>query len=303
LGKSRAEIEQMAKETLEGNLRGVLASLTPEQVNEDKIAFARSLLDEAEDDLEKLGLVLDTLQIQNISDDVRYLDSIGRKQQADMLRDSRIAEAQAKAESAIQTSENSKITSLSRLDRDMGIAKADAQRRLTDATTMRDAVIAEAIAEIASELARIQAEVPVQQERIKQVKQQLQADVIAPAEAQSKQAIAQAQGNAAKILEDGKARAEGTLRLAESWRDAGSNARDIYLLQRLETLLKTLTAAVPDVTVQNVTLVDSSNSNTATQLATFIEQIRQTTGIDLAETVQNLSYSQQKQLPSESGER
>jgi len=135
------------------------------------------------------------------------------------------------------------------------------------------------------------------------VKQQLQADVIAPAEAQSKQAIAQAQGNAAKILEDGKARAEGTLRLAESWRDAGSNARDIYLLQRLETLLKTLTAAVPDVTVQNVTLVDSSNSNTATQLATFIEQIRQTTGIDLAETVQNLSYSQQKQLPSESGER
>jgi len=32
-------------------------------------------------------------------------------------------------------------------------------------------------------------------------------------------AIAQAQGNAAKILEDGKARAKGTLRLAESWRD------------------------------------------------------------------------------------
>ena len=112
-------------------------------------------------------------------------------------------------------------------------------------------------------------------------------------------AIAQAQGNAAKILEDGKARAEGTLRLAESWRDAGSNARDIYLLQRLETLLKTLTAAVPDVTVQNVTLVDSSNSNTATQLATFIEQIRQTTGIDLAEAVQNLSNSQPKQLPAE----
>ncbi|MEL6327687.1 MAG: flotillin family protein, partial [Cyanobacteria bacterium J06626_23] len=57
LGKSRKEIEKIAKETLEGNLRGVLASLTPEQVNEDKIAFAKSLLDEAEEDLEKLGLV------------------------------------------------------------------------------------------------------------------------------------------------------------------------------------------------------------------------------------------------------
>ncbi len=297
LGKSRQEIEQMAKETLEGNLRGVLASLTPEQVNEDKIAFAKSLLDEAEDDLEKLGLVLDTLQIQNISDDVRYLDSIGRKQQADLLRDARIAEAKAKAESAIQTAENQKITELSRLDRDIGISRAEADRRIKDAMTKRDAVVAEAIAEIAAELARIQAEVPVQQERIKQVEQQLQADVIAPAEADCKQAIARAQGSAARIIEDGKARAEGTLRLAESWKTAGANARDIFLLQRLETLLRTLTSAVPDITVHNVTVVDASQGNNATKAASFIEQLKQTTGIDLAEAIQNLSDSSYKSLP------
>ncbi|MDX2228665.1 MAG: SPFH domain-containing protein [Leptolyngbyaceae cyanobacterium bins.349] len=297
LGKTRDEIEQMAKETLEGNLRGVLASLTPEQVNEDKIAFARSLLDEAEEDLEKLGLVLDTLQVQNISDNVRYLDSIGRKQQADMLRDARIAEAKAKAESTIQTAENEKVTALSRIDRDIKISTADADRRVKDTLTKRNAVVAEAIAEIASELARIQAEVPVQQERIKQVEQQLQADVIAPAEAQCKQAIAQAQGNAAKIIEDGKARAEGTLQLAESWRAAGPNARDIYLLQRLETLLKTLTAAVPDITVQNVTVVDATGGTTATKLATFMEQLRQTTGLDLTQTVQNLTSTPPQQLP------
>ena len=64
------------------------------------MAFVRNLLDEAEDDLEQLGLILDNLQIQNISDDVNYLNSIGRKQQADLLRDARIAEAQAKAQSA-----------------------------------------------------------------------------------------------------------------------------------------------------------------------------------------------------------
>lgn len=296
LGKTRDEIEQMAKETLEGNLRGVLASLTPEQVNEDKIAFARSLLDEAEEDLEKLGLVLDTLQVQNISDDVRYLDSIGRKQQADMLRDARIAEAKARSESTIQTAENEKITALSRLDRDIKIATADADRRVKDTLTKRDAVVAEAIAEIASELARIQAEVPVQQERIKQVEQQLQADVIAPAEAQCKQAIAQAQGNAAKIIEDGRARADGTLRLAESWRAAGPNARDIYLLQRLETLLKTLTDAVPDLSVQTVTVVDANGGTTATKLAAFMEQLRQTTGLDLTETIQNLTNSQPKPM-------
>ena len=116
LGKSRDEIEQIARETLEGNLRGVLASLTPQQVNEDKIAFARSLLEEAEDDLEKLGLVLDNLQIQNISDDVKYLDSLGRQQQAELLRDARIAEAETQAESKIKAAENDKKTSLNRIE-------------------------------------------------------------------------------------------------------------------------------------------------------------------------------------------
>jgi flotillin len=44
LGVGRDKIMAVAKETLEGNLRGVLATLTPEEVNEDKIKFAQSLL-------------------------------------------------------------------------------------------------------------------------------------------------------------------------------------------------------------------------------------------------------------------
>ncbi len=287
LGKSRKEIESIAKETLEGNLRGVLASLTPEQVNEDKMAFAKSLLEEAEDDLECMGLVLDTLQIQNISDDVRYLDSIGRKQSADLLRDARIAEAQARAESAIKTADNERKTALKRLDRDIAIARAEAERRIQDAMTRREALIAESEAEIAAEVARTQAEVPVQQERIKQAEQQLQADVVAPAEAECKRAIAQAQGNAASIIEDGKAQAEGTRQLAESWKSAGTNAREIFLLQKLEVLLKTLSRTVPTVDVQNVTVIDSDNGSTAAKLASFNEQLRYSTGIDLGRTVQN----------------
>ncbi|NEZ59803.1 flotillin family protein [Adonisia turfae] len=294
LGKSRKEIEKIAKETLEGNLRGVLASLTPEQVNEDKIAFAKSLLDEAEEDLEKLGLVLDTLQIQNISDNVRYLDSIGRKQQAQLQRDARIAEAKAQAASAIQTAENEKITSVRRIERDTGIAEAEAERRIQDALTKRGAVVAEVEAEIASELVRIQSEIPVQQERIKQVTEQLKADVIAPAEANCKRALAEAKGDAAQIVEDGKAQAEGTKQLAESWRAAGANARDIFLLQKLEMLLKTLSATVPDVDIQNVTMIDSQTGGTAKQAIAIIEQLKQTTGLDIASAVNNLASSSQR---------
>ena len=131
----------------------------------------------------------------------------------------------------------------------------------------------------------------MQQERIKQVKQQLQADVVAPAEAGCKRAIAQAQGNAAQIIEDGKAQTEGSKRLAESWRAAGSSARDIFLLQKLEVLLKTLTATVPNVDVQNVTVVDTERGGTATKTAAFIEQLRQTTGVDVAGAVRSLTES------------
>ena len=291
LGKSRKEIEQLAKETLEGNLRGVLASLTPEQVNGDKLAFAKSLLEEAEDDLEKLGLVLDTLQVQNIFDEVGYLDSIGRKQRADLFRDARIAEAKAHAESIIQTAENQKNTSLKKLETDIEVAQAEAERRVKDAMTKRQAVIAESESETASQVAKTQAEVLVQKARIKQVEQQLQADVVAPAEAQCKRAIAEAKGNASQILEAGKAQAEATKRLAESWKLAGSNAREIFLYQKLEVLLKTMVATVPEVAVDNVTVVNSTQGGSATKLAAFLAELKQTTGIDVAETIETLSQN------------
>jgi flotillin len=289
LGKSREEIRKIAQETLEGNLRGVLASLTPQQVNEDKMAFAKSLLDEAEEDLEKLGLVLDNLQVQNISDNVGYLDSIGRKQQAELKRDARIAEAQTKAESVIKDAENQKNTSLKQLDAEIAIAQAEAERRMQDALTKREALIAEAEAEIESEVARTEAEVGVQEARIKQVEQQLQADVVAPAEAQCKRAIAEAKGDASKIIEDGKAQAEGIEELAKSWSAAGSSARDIFLFQKLDVLLKTLVSTVPEVEVENVTLVDTKGGNLATQIAAFTEQLRQTSGIDVGGAVDRIA--------------
>ena len=289
LGKSQKQIEQLAKETLEGNLRGVLASLTPEQVNEDKIAFAKSLLDEAEDDLEKLGLVLDSLQIQNISDDVQYLDSIGRKQQADMLRDARIAEAHAKAKSVIRESENQKLVALRRIERDLEVAKADAERRVRDALTKRVAMVAEAESEVGAKIAKTQAEVAVQTERIKQVEQQLIADVVAPAEAKSERAIAKAKGNAATIVEDGKAQVEGTRSLAESWQAAGADAREIFLLQKLDVLLKAMSSSIPQVDVRNVTMIDAQDGSNATKMAGFIEQLRQTTGMDVVEIVNRMT--------------
>ncbi len=101
LDVSREQLTYIVRDTLEGNLRGVVATLTPEEINEDRLRFAEGLIVEAEHDLGALGIKLDTLKIQNVSDSAGYLDSIGRRKTADVLKQARVAEAERNAE-AIQ---------------------------------------------------------------------------------------------------------------------------------------------------------------------------------------------------------
>ena len=291
IGKSQDDIRHIAKETLEGNLRGVMSSLTPEQLNEDKVTFARTLLEEAEDDLQRLGLVLDTLQIQNISDDVRYLDSIGRKQLVELKRDSRIAEAEAKSQSAVKQAENQRITDLRRLDKDLAIATANAEKRTTDALTRRAALIAEVEASVGAELARAEAELPVQTERIKQVTEQLQADIVAPAESECQTMMAEAKGEAATIIEQGRSQADGLRDLVESLKRSGDDAKRLFLLQKLEPLLTMLSDTVQPVEVEEVSLVAEKSAGSTLTIATLLKQLQQSTGLKLpieaAESIDN----------------
>ena len=297
IGKSQDDIRHIAKETLEGNLRGVMASLTPEQLNEDKITFARTLLEEAEDDLQKLGLVLDTLQIQNISDDVRYLDSIGRKQLVELKRDSRIAEAEATSQSAVKQAENARITSLRRLDKELAIATANAQKRIKDALTRRDALVAEVDAQVGAELARAEAELPVQEERIKQVMQQLEADVIAPAESECETMMADAKGAAASIVEQGRSQAEGLQELVTSLKRSGSDAKRLFLLQKLEPLLTMLSDTVQPIEVEEVSLIGERDGQMNLSIATLLRQLQDSTGLRLPNAIEKASIDH----PSTSG--
>ena len=299
IGKDQDEIRHIAKETLEGNLRGVMASLTPEQLNEDKVTFAKTLLDEAEDDLQKLGLVLDTLQIQNISDDVRYLDSIGRKQLVELKRDSRIAEAEAKSQSAVKQAENERITALRRLDKELAIATAEADKRVKDAVTRRDALVAEVEAKVGAELARAEAEMPVQQERIKQVTQQLQADVIAPAESECQTMMAEAKGQAATIIEQGRSQAEGLRDLVESLKRSGDDAKRLFLLQKLEPLLTMLSDTVQPIEVEEVNLIGERQGQSNLSLATLLKQFQESTGLRLPNGTKESNSAMAQQLESD----
>jgi flotillin len=280
LGRSREQVSELARVTLESNLRGVVATLTPEQVNADAEAFARELLAEASDDLSRLGLELDSLQLTAIRDKVRYLDSLGKPQQVELLRQSRIAEADARAQSRIEAAERYKSTCLVQFDRDEAIASAEASRRIQDARTREQALVAEAEAETAGERSRVEAELPLQEARIESVAYQLQADVVAPAEAACQQALAAARASAAGIRADGDAQAEALRVLMESLLAAGPEGRTIYLMQRLQPLLALLRQAVPPIAVEELRLVGESRGG-QDGLPALLARLQAATDLDL----------------------
>jgi flotillin len=156
-------------------------------------------------------------------------------------------------------------------------------------------MIAEVESIVMAELSKVEAEVKVQTERIKQVEQQLEADVIAPAEAECQQKIAQARGEAASIIEDGKAEAEGKTQLALSWKAAGPSAKEIFLFQKLESLLKIIADSVPEVDINNVTVIDGSQGNNIPKIASFVEQLKETTGVDVTKIMGQLSSHTSKE--------
>ena len=79
LDQPQRQIAVAAQQTLEGVLREVVSELTPEEVNEDRLKFAEKLMENAKDDFHKLGLDLDVLKVQHVSDDQEYLSNLGRR--------------------------------------------------------------------------------------------------------------------------------------------------------------------------------------------------------------------------------
>lgn len=291
MGKGRQEIMAIAKATLEGSLRGVLASLTPEQVNEDRTLFAERLVQEVEADMTTLGMVVDTLKIQNVQDEVHYLNSIGRIRNSELNSKARIAEATAKADSIEKQAENQLREVEAQIEAEISVVKAEGQRRLTDALTRREAVVAEEQATVAASVAQSKAEIEVQKARIEQVRGRLQAEVVEPAKAACEAAEMAAVATVAPIVEDGKARAEALTTLAKSWESAGGNARQIFLLQKMESVIDQITGTIAEAKIEKVTVIDprisGSSSLNPTRLIALNEQFKELFGIDLAEKLRN----------------
>lgn len=177
-----------------------------------------------------------------------------------------------------------------RIDAGIRTLEANTRRQVADAETREAALIAEAQGEMQAAIAEAQAQLKVEAARIERTRQQLEADIVAPAAARMQAAINDARGRAARIVEDGRATAEVLEMITRAWKQAGPNARDIFLMQKLQSLVETLTATVDGVKVDKVTVLGTGAQNGQGNLAGKVigasEQIKAALGVDVLGALQ-----------------
>lgn len=294
LGYPREGIMRVAKDTLEGNLRGVIAELTPEEINQQKTIFQQKLIEEADKDLQRLGLVLDNLQIQNISDDVGYLTSVGRVRGALVNKDAKIGEVKATASALVQKARNQMQAEIAKIETDMSIAQKENERRIIEAKTKREAVISEVRGQVLAQVAEAKAQLLAWQARGEQIRRRLEADVIAPAMAQKSKAEAEARAAAASVAAQGRAGAAALTSLAQAYKQGGHYARESLLLQKLLPVFEQLTGTMKALRIDRLTVMPGGGSGSSgdkttslgSQVITTNEQVRAVTGVDMLGTLQ-----------------
>jgi flotillin len=289
LGRGLADIQQVAKETLEGNLRGVLATLTPEEVNEDRLKFAESLSQEVEHDLAKLGLHLDVLKIQHVTDDTNYLDSIGRGQIANVIRDAEIAESNARNEAAKEAAAAEMRAKVAEADAERVIAQKRNEVRRVAAELEAEAKAAEERAEAGALAAQATAMQTLEGVRRELEAVRLQADVVIPAEIQREAAALASAGAAASISENGRATAESLSLVSAAWTKAGPSAEDMFLINKIEDITRIVVDGVRRIQIGPVDVFDSGDGMALPRLAAaypeavaaVLRSLFETTGVDI----------------------
>ncbi len=227
------EIEDMAKEIIFGQLRLTVASLTIEQINQDRESFLDSIRKNVEPELNKIGLNLINVNITDITDESEYIESIGRKSVAEAVNKARvdvaeqeklgaIGEAVANREKTIRVAENV-------AEAEKGSKKAEANQRIFVQGQEAEAILGEneskaemaasnatlaekeAEAKRRSEVAQREAEVAIQQAQYKAELERLNAEKVVQSEADKRIVEIAAEAEAERLRREAKGQADATL--------------------------------------------------------------------------------------------
>jgi flotillin len=229
----QADIEEMAKEIIFGQLRLTVASLTIEQINQDRESFLESIRKNVAPELNKIGLYLINVNITDITDESGYIDSIGKKAAAEAINQAKvdvaeqeklgaIGQAEANREKEIRVAENA-------AEAEKGKKRAQADQRIYVQQQEAEAVagenqskakIAGVDAELAvkqaealqrGEVARRQAEVEIQKAQYRAEQERLRATEIIQAEIEKQKIEIAAEAQAEKSRREAKGAADAVL--------------------------------------------------------------------------------------------
>lgn len=233
LGLQQNDIEHMAREIIFGQLRLTVASLTIEQINQDREKFLSAIRDNVSPELSKIGLYLINVNITDITDESDYIDSIGKKAAAEAINRAKVDVAEQDKLGAVGHSlaNREKIVQVAANDAEAekGKKKAEASQRIYVQEQEAEAVagentakatIADSNAQLGvkqaeamqvSEVAKRQAEIEIQKAQYDAERERLTADEVAAQEIGKRKTEIAAEAEAEKTRREAKGQADAVL--------------------------------------------------------------------------------------------
>ena len=290
LGLSANDIQEMARDILFGQLRLVIASMSIEELNQDRDAFQENIKKNVEIELKKIGLKLINVNITDIKDESGYIEALGQEAAATAINAAKvkvaeqekigeIGKAEAEKETRVRTSAANAAAVAGENEARISIANSEALRREREAEAQRKAVAAEKVAQAKALEEAYAAEKAAELARADRERSTQQANVIVPQEIEKQrkiieaQAIAEqkrvdAQGEADAIFAKMEAEAKGLFEVltkqAQGYdkmiQAAGGDATKAYtllLLEKLPELVKTQVEAIKGINIDKVTVWDN----------------------------------------------
>ncbi|XP_064543415.1 flotillin-1 isoform X1 [Drosophila montana] len=230
LGKTEAEINHIALVTLEGHQRAIMGSMTVEEIYKDRKKFSKQVFEVASSDLANMGITVVSYTIKDLRDEEGdskgYLKSLGMARTAEVKRDARIGEAEARAEAHIKEAIAEEQRMAARFLNDTDIAKAQRDFELKRAAYDLEVQTKKAEADMAYELQAAKTkqrikeeqmqvkviertqEIAVQEQEIMRREKELDATVRCPAEAEKYRLEKLAEANKLRVVMEAEAEAE-----------------------------------------------------------------------------------------------
>jgi uncharacterized membrane protein YqiK len=201
------QMESLVGQILAGHLRSIVGSLTVEKIITDRNSLAQEVKAASSDEMEKLGLVVDAFQIQEVGDPSGYIKNLAAPHIAEVEKNARIAQAQA--DQAATEREQEANAQKAGFTRDSEIKQAGARAEVQAAQAEADQSGPLAQAKAAQKVTEEQAALAEKQAEKREA--ELVAEVQKPADAEAYRTVKLAQAQRDAIRAQAEALTDGNL--------------------------------------------------------------------------------------------